>query len=272
MKHFSEMAQEIAGPKIQPLAEENEAGFDGSGTGPRLSTVDDKPLHLSTNRISTHSGRISKTYSITSIQALKIIKGQTFSEAMPSTESSNKSSKQQSSSSSASSSSVSNTPPQLTSPLNVSNRSRASVELASLLVQLGSGKEPKQDVSVGKEALPLTAPARPELPLPQAPRSHRYSRVRVVRIISHHEDLDDSANKNVEGDYAKFLRRSSMHPGKVADDAEDDDSSPPTPKSTKSGIENGLYRRGSMRSIHSGLTIATVGGVSIKDMSRWVIL
>ena len=37
---------------------------------------------------------------------------------------------------------------------------------------------------------------------------------------------------------------------------------------SKGGVENGLYRRGSMSSIVSRLTIATVGGASIKDMSR----
>ena len=90
---------------------------------------------------------------------------------------------------------------------------------------------------------------------------------RTVRVQSHHADL-----MSATGDYANFLKRASKH-AMFADDEEADGDDPASDKhsiksrhSGKSGIENGCFRRGSMSSIKTGKTIATIG--TVKDMSR----
>ena len=99
---------------------------------------------------------------------------------------------------------------------------------------------------------------------------------RSVRVQSHRAS-------NVEGDYAAFLKRASRAgcygntfdgmPGDASSDKQSVRSrksgrSVNSRHSGKSGIENGCFRRGSMSSIKTSRTIATVGGVSVKDMSR----
>jgi hypothetical protein len=112
-------------------------------------------------------------------------------------------------------------------------------------------------------------------------RDSKLKRTRTVRVQSHHA--------KVEGDYADFLKKAQD----VKSIKEDNDGasakSGRTDHSGKSGVENGLFRfvkedhtpmlkdlsnaqssrrRGSMRSILTGKTIATVGDVSIRDLSR----
>ncbi|KAK9898614.1 hypothetical protein P389DRAFT_36140 [Cystobasidium minutum MCA 4210] len=94
----------------------------------------------------------------------------------------------------------------------------------------------------------------------------KLKRGRTVRVQSHHAT-------NVEGDYAAFLKEAT---GEDKSSKDGDASSLKSGKSgrsgkawsTKSGVENGCFRRGSMRSIKTGKTIATVGDVPIRDLSR----
>ena len=89
--------------------------------------------------------------------------------------------------------------------------------------------------------------------------SRKFARkARNVRIVSTH----------VEGDYAAFLQETKEKQNESPKDIET--ASKISKMSKGTGVENGLFRRGSMRSILTGKTIATVGGVSVKDLSRWV--
>jgi hypothetical protein len=149
------------------------------------------------------------------------------------------------------------------SPIKLKRRSKSTPQLHSIL------KRGESSGTASDAASPGSASTKSR---PWARKAGRSVRVQSQRA------------SKVEGDYAAFLKRASRAGGfgntfneMDLDAASDTDKqsvrsgrSVNSRYSGKSGIENGCFRRGSMSSIKTGRTIATVGGVSVKDMSRRV--
>lgn len=156
------------------------------------------------------------------------------------------------------------------SPIKLKRRSTTTAALQSILKR----GEHSRSASDADAASPDTGTGSSLSARPWARKAGR-----SVRVQSHHAT-------NVEGDYAAFLKRASRAGGfgntfdKMRDEFQGEGSdkqsvlsgrsgrSVNSRYSGKSGIENGCFRRGSMSSIKTGRTICTVGGVSVKDMSR----
>jgi hypothetical protein len=243
VEQFSELAQEIAGPKTSPklskLGRTSTAASELLDISASTDTVEigaesllqDLPTSHDANTASSSAGGPTPPEKVAAFDA----------------ESSSKSAREEIRRSETE-------PPSLPKM-----SSSSSNDLVSIL------KRTKSEANLGEPASTSTSTVSKRTWASNSKLST--ARTRVVRI--------QSQAANVEGDYADFLKRASMiGKSKSSDDEDNDDiaetGSKYSKRSTgsKGGVENGLYRRGSMSSIVSRLTIATVGGASIKDMSR----